>query len=394
LSDSDTESKPKAPQFVPSFTQSSEHVNSPRHSVLLIETTIPAATPAPASPKSNSSGQRKNRKACFVCKMLTQSKPISTTAVRPVSADLPNITVTRPRHAYHVVTKGNPHQALKDKRVIDSGCSRNMTWNMSYLSDFEELNRGYVSFGGNPKGGKITSKVGIIILAALTRGNPQQALQHKEVIDSGCSRHMTRNMSYLSDFKELNRGYVAFGGNPKGGKITGKGKIKTDKFQGKVDEGFLIGYSMCSKAFRVFNSRTRIVQETLHSAGSTNPQDNDKDVLVDGKEHGVDIQKSMSADIHFSSSSAQTRKQADKTDNRVNAASSSVPTAGHNFINSTNNFSAAGPSNTASVGNKMHKAFPLPGESSHWQYKFPLSVKGVPTARRMEILLPGVCTAM
>nr|GEY11310.1 reverse transcriptase domain-containing protein [Tanacetum cinerariifolium] len=24
------------------------------------------------------------------------------------------------------------------------------------------------------------------------------------------------------------------------------------------------------------------------------------------------------------------------------------------------------------VGNKMHKAFPLPGESSHWQYKFPL----------------------
>nr|GFA53445.1 hypothetical protein [Tanacetum cinerariifolium] len=42
----------------------------------------------------------------------------------------------------------------------------------------------------------------------------------------------------------------------------------------------------------------------------------------------------------------------------------------------------------------MHKAFPLPGESFHWQYKFPLSVEGVPTARRMEIPLPGVCTAM
>nr|GFA15806.1 hypothetical protein [Tanacetum cinerariifolium] len=36
------------------------------------------------------------------------------------------------------------------------------------------------------------------------------------------------------------------------------------KFQEKVDEGFLIGYSVCSKAFRVFNSRTRIIQETLH----------------------------------------------------------------------------------------------------------------------------------
>nr|GEV61837.1 hypothetical protein [Tanacetum cinerariifolium] len=48
----------------------------------------------------------------------------------------------------------------------------------------------------------------------------------------------------------------------------------------------------------------------------------------------------------------------------------------------------------ASVGNKMHKAFPLLGESSHWQYKFPLLVEGVPTARRMEVPLPRVCTAM
>nr|GEW89071.1 ribonuclease H-like domain-containing protein [Tanacetum cinerariifolium]GEW89424.1 ribonuclease H-like domain-containing protein [Tanacetum cinerariifolium] len=35
---------PKAPQFVPSFAQSSKHVKSPRHSVRPIETTIPAAT--------------------------------------------------------------------------------------------------------------------------------------------------------------------------------------------------------------------------------------------------------------------------------------------------------------------------------------------------------------
>nr|GEZ85240.1 hypothetical protein [Tanacetum cinerariifolium] len=46
------------------------------------------------------------------------------------------------------------------------------------------------------------------------------------------------------------------------------------------------------------------------------------------------------------------------------------------------------------VGNKMHKAFPQPGESSHWQYKFPLPVKVVPTARRLEMPLPGVCTAI
>nr|GFB03191.1 ribonuclease H-like domain-containing protein [Tanacetum cinerariifolium] len=60
-------------------------------------------------------------------------------------------------------------------------------------------------------------------------GNPQHALKDKGVIDSRCSRHMTGNMSYLSDFEEINGGYVAFGGNPKGGKITGKGKIRTGK---------------------------------------------------------------------------------------------------------------------------------------------------------------------
>nr|GFA98891.1 ribonuclease H-like domain-containing protein [Tanacetum cinerariifolium] len=60
-------------------------------------------------------------------------------------------------------------------------------------------------------------------------GNPKYALKDKGVIDSGCLRHMTGNMSYLSDFEELNGGYVAFGGNPKGGKISNKGKMKTCK---------------------------------------------------------------------------------------------------------------------------------------------------------------------
>ncbi|GKB64124.1 ribonuclease H-like domain-containing protein [Tanacetum coccineum] len=60
-----------------------------------------------------------------------------------------------------------------------------------------------------------------------TKGNPQQDLEDQGVIDSGCSRHMTGNMSYLTDFEEINGGYVAFGGNPKGWKITSRGTIKT-----------------------------------------------------------------------------------------------------------------------------------------------------------------------
>nr|GEU69238.1 retrovirus-related Pol polyprotein from transposon TNT 1-94 [Tanacetum cinerariifolium] len=149
-------------------------------------------------------------------------------------------------------------------------------------------------------------------------GKPQMDLQDKGVIDSGCSRHTTRNMSYLIDYEEINGGYVAFGGNPKRGKIIGKEAVNTacyvqnrvlvvkphnktsyelfhgrtptlsfmlpfgcpvtilntkdhlGKFDCKVDEGFFIEYSLNSKAIRVFNSRTKIVEENLHIRFSEN----------------------------------------------------------------------------------------------------------------------------
>ncbi|GKA26973.1 ribonuclease H-like domain-containing protein [Tanacetum coccineum] len=43
-----------------------------------------------------------------------------------------------------------------------------------------------------------------------------------------------------------------------------------DKFDGKADEGLFVGYSINSKAFRVFNSRTKIVEENLHVQFSEN----------------------------------------------------------------------------------------------------------------------------
>nr|GEW81446.1 hypothetical protein [Tanacetum cinerariifolium] len=147
------------------------------------------------------------------------------------------------------------------------------------------------------------------------KGAPQDALKYQGYFDSGCSRHMTGNVSYLTDFKEHDRGYVAFGGGAKGSKITGKGTIRTatkdetsrilksfiteienlvekkvkiircdngtefknrvmnefykekdqlGKFDGKSDEGIFVGYSTTSKAFRVYNIRTRKVEENLH----------------------------------------------------------------------------------------------------------------------------------
>nr|GFC68929.1 hypothetical protein [Tanacetum cinerariifolium] len=71
---------------------------------------------------------------------------------------------------------------------------------------------------------KVTAAKASVVCAAKGKkgkwDNPQYALKDKGVIDSGCSWHMTGNMSYLFDFQELNGGYVAFGGNPKGGKIS------------------------------------------------------------------------------------------------------------------------------------------------------------------------------
>ncbi|GJT28018.1 ribonuclease H-like domain-containing protein [Tanacetum coccineum] len=59
------------------------------------------------------------------------------------------------------------------------------------------------------------------------QGHPQK--KDQGYVNSGCLRHMTGNMSYLSDFKEFDGGYVTFGGGAKGGKITGKGTLKTGK---------------------------------------------------------------------------------------------------------------------------------------------------------------------
>ncbi|GKF03213.1 hypothetical protein Tco_0030136, partial [Tanacetum coccineum] len=58
------------------------------------------------------------------------------------------------------------------------------------------------------------------------QGKPQQ--DDTGFIDSGCSRRMTRNIAYLLDFKEFDGGYVTFGRGAHGGRISGKGTLKTD----------------------------------------------------------------------------------------------------------------------------------------------------------------------
>ncbi|GKC12044.1 hypothetical protein Tco_1008826 [Tanacetum coccineum] len=60
-------------------------------------------------------------------------------------------------------------------------------------------------------------------------GNPQYTLKDQGIFDNRFFRHMTGKKSFRTDYQEIDGGFVAFGGSPKGGKITRKGKIRTGK---------------------------------------------------------------------------------------------------------------------------------------------------------------------
>ncbi|GJS87067.1 ribonuclease H-like domain-containing protein [Tanacetum coccineum] len=152
------------------------------------------------------------------------------------------VNTARPKVALNVV-KGN-----QDKRVIDSGCSRYMTGNMSYLTDFEEIDGGYVAFGGNSKGGKITGRV--------PRKNNMYIVDLKNIVPKGgLSCLFAKATSDESKLWHRRLGHINF------------------KTMNKLVKEILIlcwVLSIKSKAFRVFNSRTRIVEENLHVQFSEN----------------------------------------------------------------------------------------------------------------------------
>nr|GEX12100.1 ribonuclease H-like domain, reverse transcriptase, RNA-dependent DNA polymerase [Tanacetum cinerariifolium] len=345
--------------------------------------------------------------------VLTRSRLVPFTAARPVTTVVPQTKVQHQRPTKHGVTKA-PSPIRRPINLRPSATHSNFHQKVTTV-----------------KANQVNAIEGV-------KGNwvnPQHALQDKGVIDSGCSRHMTVNISYLSDFEAINGKYVAFGRNPKGGKITGKGKIKTEKLdfddvyfvkelkfnlfsvsqicdkknsvlftctecivlsfdfklpdENHADEGFFVGYSVSSKAFRVFNSRTRIIQETLH----INFLENQHNVAESGPTWLFDIdtltqsmnyQLVVAVNQHNSSAGIQEhfdtvvprqrsmltrlkRKAKGKSSvelstgvknlseefkdfssngtNGVNAASTPVTAVEPNSTNSTNTFTAAGPSN-------------------------------------------------
>nr|GEV16507.1 hypothetical protein [Tanacetum cinerariifolium] len=222
---------------------------------------------------------------------------------------------------------------------------------------------------------------------------------------------MTRNKAHLADYQEFKGGSVAFGGS--NGRITSKGKIEAGrtpsigfmrpfgcpmtiintldplgKFDGKADEGFLVGYFEINLTL-VQVSKNILMQKKqgrkmfnnmcffpLWSSGSKNPYNTDDDAAFGGKKPEFERRKPASEVQVSPSSSAQTKKHDDKTKreakgkslvelsiryrnlsaefkdfldnsiNEVNAADTPVPAVGQISTTSTNTFSVAGPSNT------------------------------------------------
>nr|GEY30358.1 retrovirus-related Pol polyprotein from transposon TNT 1-94 [Tanacetum cinerariifolium] len=226
VSDSEDDYEVEIPQNAPSFVPPTKQVKTPRPSVKPAETSIPAAIYKTDISKSKSYRNSRNRKACVVCKsltylikycdyyenkmaqtpvrthaqwgnhqqyaritlpnpqrqvvpkvVLTKSKLVPLTAARPVTTVVPQTHVTRPRQAKPFVDKPNllspspihhqegtltidhpPKLVIFLQKLLLLRLLWHMTGNMSYLSDFEEINGGYVAFGGNLNGGKISGK--------------------------------------------------------------------------------------------------------------------------------------------------------------------------------------------------------------------------------------------
>ncbi|GJT30885.1 ribonuclease H-like domain-containing protein [Tanacetum coccineum] len=255
----------------------------------------------------------------------------------------------------HVSKHNSTSMKFKRFSYIDAqGRSKHMTRNMSYLTNFEEIDGEYVAFGGNPKGGKITGRVprmnnmysidlenivpkgGLTCLFAkstssesklwhrrhehinfkimnklvkgnLVRGLPLKLFENDQTCvacqkgsniellvspkyiartpqQNGVAERKNRTLieavrTMLADYK-LPTTFWAEAVNTacyvQNRVLVTKPQNKTPyelflgKFDGKADEGFFVRYSMNSKVFRVFNSRTRIAEENLHVQFSEN----------------------------------------------------------------------------------------------------------------------------
>nr|GEZ28438.1 ribonuclease H-like domain-containing protein [Tanacetum cinerariifolium] len=215
------------------------------------------------------------------------SNEVKESPTTPLVKDLVSNDKLEKKTIFPTVTKiefVRPKQQEKPVRKPINGCSRHMTGNMSYLSDFEEFDGGYVTFRGGAKGGKITGKgtlkTGRLadesqVLLKVPRKNNMYSVDMKNIIlkesltclvakatlDESMLWH--RRLGTKDKTSGILKSFIIEIENlvDKKVKIIG---YHLGKFDGKSDDGFFVRYSLNNKAFRVYNIRTRKVEENLH----------------------------------------------------------------------------------------------------------------------------------
>nr|GEV37723.1 hypothetical protein [Tanacetum cinerariifolium] len=162
-------------------------------------------------------------------------------------------------------TQGNPQMDLHDQGVIDNGCSRHMKRNMSYVTDYEEIDGGYVAFGGNPKGGKIIGKAikdenSDILKSFITR--IENLVDHKVKVIRCDNRteFKNREMNQFCKMKGILR-QISVARTPQQNEVA-------ERRNRTLIAAARTMLADSNKAFRVFNSRTMIVEENVHIRSS------------------------------------------------------------------------------------------------------------------------------
>ncbi|GJV04938.1 hypothetical protein Tco_1338507 [Tanacetum coccineum] len=174
--------------------------------------------------------------------VLTRSGPISLNAARPVNTVQPRTAVNNTGPMKNVIN--NAYSTARrpfNKITVANNSNFNKRFNTVNDKNVNAARPNAVVNTARPKAVLSAvkgNKENVVKASAcwiwrpkhkvLDHGNPQRDLKDKGFIDSGCSRHMTGNRSYLTDYEEIDGGFVAYGGNSKGGKITRKGHYRSD----------------------------------------------------------------------------------------------------------------------------------------------------------------------
>ncbi|GJV10248.1 putative ribonuclease H-like domain-containing protein [Tanacetum coccineum] len=231
-------SKQRKPSFAKvEFVKSNKHVKTPRESVKKVENNKQAKYP------------KKNSQSPRVAVSVNTAKPINTAYLR--------LTVNSARTASNVFNRAHSRVRRPFKKsTTNKNTNLNKKVNTvkgnvttagpkAVVSDNKgnEANASKACRSKSVMAGSLREPDSLTFCARQSTAR----ITGKGVIDIGCSRHMTGNKSYLSDYEEINGRFVAFGGDPKGGKITGKGKIGT----GKLD--FEDVYFVKELKFNLFN---------------------------------------------------------------------------------------------------------------------------------------------